>query len=101
MKKVDAERSAMLCAAHFIADYENMLPSIKGEYAADYDATIDGVPVTLSCRCSLSERHIGIEAFRFRIEEAEGEEEVEVEGAYPEACNTAARFINEYLRLAN
>lgn len=100
MKKVDAERGAMLCAAYFITEYETMLPSCAGVYSADFDVAIDGVPVTLSCSCTLScGRHGGIESFRFRIEGKDGGEDVEVEGAYREACKSAAHFINRYLRL--
>lgn len=100
MRRIEAERGALLCAAYFITDYENMLPSIGGEYAADYDAAIDGIPVTLSCTCSHTGKRAGeIEAFRFRVEGVEGGEEVEVKGNYPEACHAAVRFINAYLRL--
>ena len=63
MKRVDAERGALLCAAHFVADYENLLPSVSGKYAADYDTTIDGEAVTLSCTCIRSDKQITVYPF--------------------------------------
>ena len=99
MKRVDAERGALLCAAHFVADYENLLPSVSGKYAADYDTTIDGEEVTLSCTCIRSDKQSGrIETFLFRIEQAGGGE-ISMEGEYSAACRSALRFINAYLRL--
>lgn len=101
MEKVDAERGAMLCAAHFIAGYESLLPSHGGRYAADYDTEIDGIPVTLSCTCFRAQAGSDrIRDFRFRIEGTGGGEGVEVGGDYLAACKLAAHFINAYLGLS-
>ncbi|MEG1574372.1 MAG: hypothetical protein RR293_06475 [Bacteroidales bacterium] len=100
MLRIDAVRVAVLCAAYFIVDFENLYVR-KGRYASDYEASIVGVDVVLTCECVL-DAHSGLLCgFRFWIEAKERDVEVLLDGSVPTACNVAMGLVNEYLKTMN
>lgn len=100
MLRIDAVRVALLGAACFISDFEN-LHVTNGRYISDYEVSVLGTDVALTCECTVDVRSGLLDGFRFWIEGRERDVGILLDGSVPAACKVAAGFINEFLKRIN